>query len=128
MKPEIVIDTPDTLARLFADRFAAEARAAIAARGQFSCALPGGSVAETLFPLLVRAPVAWDQVEFFWGDERVVPPEDPTSNFRMAREAIRADVKSFLLRSITKSKPAAWNGLEFVARLPGCLLTSQSVQ
>jgi len=29
VKPEIVIDTPDALARVFADRFAAEARAAI---------------------------------------------------------------------------------------------------
>jgi 6-phosphogluconolactonase len=70
MKPEVVIDTPAALARVFADRFTAEACAAIAARGRFSCALPGGSVAETFFPVLARAPAAWAKVEFFWGDER----------------------------------------------------------
>ena len=77
VKPEVVIDAPQALAHLFADLFSAQARAAIAAGRQFSCALPGGSVAETFFPVLARAPVAWDQVEFFWGDERAVGPNDP---------------------------------------------------
>ena len=27
-------------------------------------------------------------VEFYWGDERTVPPEDPESNYRMARETL----------------------------------------
>jgi 6-phosphogluconolactonase len=95
VKPEIVIDAPAELALVFADRFAAEVRAAIAARKQFSCALPGGSVAETFFPVLARAPVAWDQVEFFWGDERAVGPDDPDSNYGLAKrlllDPVRAD-------------------------------------
>ena len=95
MKPEIVIDAPEALARVFADRFATEARAAIAARGQFACALPGGSVAETFFPVLARAPVAWDEVEFFWGDERAVGPDDTDSNYGLAKrlllDPVRAD-------------------------------------
>jgi 6-phosphogluconolactonase len=95
VKPEIVIDAPAALARVFSDRFAAEARAAIAARGRFSCALPGGSVATTFFPVLARAPVAWDQVEFFWGDERAVGPDDPDSNYGLAKrlllDPVRAD-------------------------------------
>ena len=90
-----MIDTPEALARVFADRFAAEARAAITVRGQFSCALPGGSVAEAFFPVLARAPVAWDQVEFFWGDERAVGPDDPDSNYGLAKrlllDRVRAD-------------------------------------
>ena len=48
MKPEVVIDTPTALARVFADRFTAEACAAIAARGRFSCALPGGRAEQDL--------------------------------------------------------------------------------
>jgi 6-phosphogluconolactonase len=95
VKPEIVIDAPEALARIFADRFAAEAHAAIAARKQFSCALPGGSVAETFFPVLARAPLAWNQVEFFWGDERAVGPDDPDSNYGLAKrlllDPVRAD-------------------------------------
>jgi 6-phosphogluconolactonase len=85
MKPEIVIDAPERLAHVFADRFAADARAAIVSRGRFSCALPGGSVAETFFPVLARCEVAWSQVEFFWGDERAVGPDDPDSNYGLAR-------------------------------------------
>ena len=95
MKPEIVVDTPEALAQVFADRCAAEARAAVAARGQFSCALPGGSVAETFLPVLARAPVAWDKVEFFWGDERAVGPDDPDSNYGLTKhlllDRVRAD-------------------------------------
>jgi 6-phosphogluconolactonase len=93
--PEVVVDSPAALARIFADRFAAEAAAAIAARGRFSCALPGGSVAEEFFPVLARAPVAWDEVEFFWGDERAVGPDDPDSNYGLAKrlllDAVGAD-------------------------------------
>ena len=95
MKPEVVVDVPEALACAFAERFAAEARAAIGARGRFSCALPGGSVAEAFFPALSRAAVAWGQIDLFWGDERVVGPDDPGSNYGLARrlllDAVRAD-------------------------------------
>lgn len=84
MKPELVVDTPIRLARVFADRFATLAREAIAARGQFSCALPGGSVADTFFPVLAGVPLSWEKVDFFWGDERAVGPRDPDSNYGLA--------------------------------------------
>jgi 6-phosphogluconolactonase len=97
MKPDIVVDTPAALAQVFADRFAAEARAATAARGRFSCALPGGSVAETFFPVLAQVPVAWDKVEFFWGDERAVGPDDADSNYGLTKhlllDRVRADAR-----------------------------------
>ncbi|HQR65870.1 MAG TPA: 6-phosphogluconolactonase, partial [Thermoanaerobaculia bacterium] len=88
MKAEVVVGAPGDLARAFAELFTAEARPAIAARGRFSCALPGGSVAETFFPALAAAPVAWESVDFFWGDERAVPPEDPGSNFGLAKRLL----------------------------------------
>jgi 6-phosphogluconolactonase len=94
-KPEIVIDAPEGLARVFADRFVTEARAAITARGRFSCALPGGSVAETFFPVLAQRTLAWDTVEFFWGDERAVGADHPDSNYGLAKrlllDAVHAD-------------------------------------
>jgi len=88
MKPEIVIDAPQALARVFVDRFTAEARSATASGRRFSCALPGGSVAETFFPVLARSPVAWDHVELFWGDERAVGPDDPDSNYGLAKRLL----------------------------------------
>lgn len=86
--PEVVVDTPDALADVFATRFADAARGAIAARGRFACALPGGSVAETFFPVLARAAVDWGAVDFFWGDERAVGPTDPDSNYGLAERLL----------------------------------------
>jgi 6-phosphogluconolactonase len=88
MKTEIVVDSPEALAGVFAERFAKDARAAIAENGRFSCALPGGSVAETFFPVLAQAPVEWAKVDFFWGDERAVGPDDPDSNYGLAKRLL----------------------------------------
>jgi len=85
MRPEVVVDTRDQLARTAAARFAAAVPNAIAARGQYSCAIPGGSVAESLFPVFVRLALPWERVEVFFGDERAVPPTDPDSNLGLAR-------------------------------------------
>lgn len=62
-----------------------EAAAAIAERGAFSIALPGGSVATGGFPLLAQASVDWTRVDFLWGDERAVPPDHPDSNYGVAK-------------------------------------------
>ena len=82
------------VARETADRFVAAARAAIADRRRFLVALSGGSTPKAVYPLLASAPrvtqVAWDRVEFFWGDERTVPPDHPDSNFGAAYQALIA--------------------------------------
>jgi len=85
MKPEVVVDSREALATLAAERFATAARAAIAERGMFSCALPGGSVAEVMFPAFARLALPWDRVHVFFGDERAVPETDPESNCGLAR-------------------------------------------
>ena len=69
------------LAELLAGRLEREASAAIAARGRFSIAVPGGSVAVRFFPRLAAAAVDWSRTDFFQADERAVPPGDPDSNF-----------------------------------------------
>ena len=78
------------LSRAAAGLFVRLAREAVADRGRFTVALSGGSTPEAIFKRLTEPPfrdrVAWDKVEFFWGDERAVPPDHPESNFRMARE------------------------------------------
>ena len=85
MTPELLVfDTTSRLIEAFVDRFQSAAEAAIDARGRFSCAVPGGSVASTLLPALVDAVVDWTRVDVFWVDERAVPPDSDSSNFGVA--------------------------------------------
>jgi 6-phosphogluconolactonase len=88
LTPEVVVAERAALASQFAARVAEASRAAVTGRGRFSCALPGGSVAEAFFPVLARAEIDWDHVEFFWGDERAVGPDDPESNYALARRLL----------------------------------------
>ncbi|HET6380069.1 MAG TPA: 6-phosphogluconolactonase [candidate division Zixibacteria bacterium] len=75
-----------------ADRIVAAGQAALRERGRFVVALSGGSTPRLVCPLLVVPPrvqmVDWSRVEFFFGDERAVPPDDPQSNYNTAREAL----------------------------------------
>lgn len=63
-----------------------------ASAGTRSVALAGGSTPRALYELLVSPPwrerVDWRNIEWFWGDERAVPPDHTDSNYRMAREAL----------------------------------------
>lgn len=89
-----VLATPDEVAAATADRFIASARGAIERGGRFRVALSGGAVPRRVYPLLAAPPridqVDWGRVEFFWGDERTVPPDDPDSNFGLAYQGILA--------------------------------------
>jgi 6-phosphogluconolactonase len=84
MRPEVIIDDAEGLKAKLAKEFENLARTAIAARGKFVVALAGGSVATTFFPALARTAVEWSRTEFFWIDERAVPPNDPASNYALA--------------------------------------------
>lgn len=58
---------------------------AIAERGKAMVAFSGGSTPAKLFPLLAEAEVDWSRVHVFFVDERMVPPHDEASNYRLAR-------------------------------------------
>jgi 6-phosphogluconolactonase len=57
-------------------------------------ALAGGSTPRSLYRLLAddkgpyRTRVPWESTHVFFGDERMVPPDDPDSNARMAFESL----------------------------------------
>ncbi len=84
--------TLEALSRAAAAEFARLAAAGVGAHGYFTVALTGGSTPRRLYELLAQPPlrreVPWDRIEFFWGDERAVPPGHPQSNYRMAREVL----------------------------------------
>ena len=92
--------TPDKL-RVYADKeavsraaaasFAQLAQECINAKGRFTVALAGGSTPRLMYSMLTGPTglaIYWEKCQFFWGDERYVPHNDPMSNYRMAREAL----------------------------------------
>ena len=82
----------DEMLRVEAERVVARASDCVARRGRFLFCLAGGATPKPLYELLASAPFArrigWSRVQVFWGDERCVPPDNPESNYRMAREAL----------------------------------------
>lgn len=87
-----ILPDADAVAAATADRLVAAGRNAIRRRGRFILALTGGSTPLAVCPLLVVPPrvrmLDWTKVEFFFGDERAVPPNDPESNYNTARLAL----------------------------------------
>jgi 6-phosphogluconolactonase len=82
----------DTISQHAAQYVTRVANEAIVTRGRFTIALSGGNTPRKLYHLLgtepYRSQIDWNLVEFFWGDERCVPPDDSESNYRMAREEL----------------------------------------
>ncbi|MEK7316063.1 MAG: 6-phosphogluconolactonase, partial [Candidatus Eisenbacteria bacterium] len=72
---------------------------AIAQHGAFRVALAGGDTPRAAYERIATtwqdAPggaLSWDRVHLYWGDERMVPRDDPRSNFGMARAALLSRV------------------------------------
>jgi 6-phosphogluconolactonase len=65
-----------------------QARKAIAERNEFRIALSGGHTPAPVYAHIASGTrdFLWESVRFTFGDERCVPPDDPQSNFSMARE------------------------------------------
>ncbi len=94
MSNPVVRRFPDAeaVSRAAAEEFVRASREAIAARSRCTVALSGGSTPKRLYQLLAEPPfvgqVDWPKIEFFWGDERAVPPDHKDSNFHTAHEAL----------------------------------------
>jgi 6-phosphogluconolactonase len=89
------LTTPQDLFQAAGEEVIRVATEAVAQRGRFTIALSGGSTPRNLYTLIAAnasASLPWGQVFFFWGDERHVPPDDPDSNYRMAREALLSKI------------------------------------
>ena len=92
MTPDVRVcgDLAD-LSRRVAEAAVHEINDAVRSNGRCSIVLSGGNTPRTLYRLLASqfaAQIPWAHVHVFWGDERYVPPEDPRSNFAMAKETL----------------------------------------
>jgi len=55
----------------------------------FHLALSGGSTPKMIYKFLAdnyKSKIDWRKIKFFWGDERLVPPNHHDSNYRLAKE------------------------------------------
>jgi len=89
------LTTPQDLFQAAAEEVIRSATSAITERGRFTIALSGGSTPKNLYTLIAAnasASLPWDRMFFFWGDERHVPPDNPDSNYRMAKETLLSKV------------------------------------
>jgi 6-phosphogluconolactonase len=87
-----VFPDPESVARAAAEAIVEAATEAADRSGRFVVALSGGSTPRSLYHHLAAPGFAdrmpWDAFHVFWGDERCVPPFDPDSDYRMAKEAM----------------------------------------
>lgn len=80
---ELAVSLSETMIRL--------AQESIRKDKPFNIALSGGSTPRVLFEKVVSGnddPGLWEQVNFFWVDERCVPPDHSESNYRMTDETL----------------------------------------
>src|SRR5258708_8929717 len=88
-----ILADANSSAQTAAAEFLEAARESVRENGSFRVALAGGSTPKALYGLLasnplLQAKVPWSKIQFFFGDERHVPPDHAESNFRMAKEAM----------------------------------------
>jgi 6-phosphogluconolactonase len=82
-----VLATAEDVAKKAAEEIAAALRG-----GARSLVLAGGTTPKRCYEILAGLEVEWGRVSVLFGDERCVPPDDPESNYRMAREALLSRV------------------------------------
>jgi 6-phosphogluconolactonase len=87
MKIEILADV-DAVARRAASFIAAQARAAVDARGRFTMAVSGGHTPWVMLRDLAEDEVPWGDLHLMQVDERVAPVGDPDRNLTHLHESL----------------------------------------
>jgi 6-phosphogluconolactonase len=113
MKINVLADV-DAVVREAATVIAAEARAAVAARGRFVLAVSGGRTPWLMFRALADEAVPWPEVHLVQVDERVAPAGDGDRNLTHLRESLLTRVP--LRPEQVHAMPVEASDLEAAAR------------
>jgi 6-phosphogluconolactonase len=92
----VVLNEPQELFVHAAEEIAHVAGEAVCTHGEFRISLSGGSTPAATFELLAtrfQYSVDWKEVQFFWGDERCVPPDNKESNYGMADRTLLSKIE-----------------------------------
>ena len=85
----LIVVAAEALPEVAARRIAQVIEQAVAQRGRAGVALAGGTTPRAVYRRLAEmSDLPWENIEIYFGDERAVPPADPQSNYRMARESL----------------------------------------
>jgi 6-phosphogluconolactonase len=119
----IVVDEKE-LARSAAVLLAQALKDALASKARVSFATSGGGTPGPIHRVLATLDVPWERVDFYFVDERCVPPDSPESNFRLARETLLVpvgakDSQVFRMEGERSDFDAA--ARDYEARLPAAL-------
>jgi 6-phosphogluconolactonase len=86
-----VFDSIDLLNQELAASIAELIKKSLDHKDHFDLVLAGGNSPRALYKFLAqnyRDKIPWAKIRFYWSDERYVPPNDPQSNYVMARVAL----------------------------------------
>jgi 6-phosphogluconolactonase len=86
-----IYKTPFELAEKFAENLAGLISESCKSGTSFSVALAGGSTPELVYSVIgdhFSKTICWDEVHFFWGDERCVSQDSEESNYGMTRRSL----------------------------------------
>lgn len=93
----ISFGTPDELARTAAKLWLDEIERSNRTSASHDVAFSGGRITEKFLPAAVEQSrsrkISLERVNFFWADERCVPPTDAESNFKTANELLFVPLK-----------------------------------
>jgi 6-phosphogluconolactonase len=83
-----VAQSPEAMSERAADRMAYLIADEVSRSGGCAVALSGGGTPGPILRRLARMSLPWASVRWYFADERCVPPDDPESNYRGAKEAL----------------------------------------
>jgi 6-phosphogluconolactonase len=86
-----IFDSLDKLVGALASQIADDVQSVLEEKEHFDMVLAGGKSPRPLYEHLAKyysEKIAWEKIRFFWSDERYLPPDDPRSNYGMARESL----------------------------------------
>ncbi|MGB7342731.1 MAG: 6-phosphogluconolactonase [Pirellulaceae bacterium] len=86
------IPTLPELHQSVVEAFCELADATVAAKGRFSVSLSGGSTPKRIYEMLAQRDLPWQDIHWFWGDERNVPHDHDDSNYKMVCQALLGHV------------------------------------
>lgn len=81
-----IAESPQAAATACAAWLMQELRTVLAGQPVARIAISGGSSPKLMFGTFAKTPFDWSRVHVFWVDERCVPPDDPQSNYKLAKE------------------------------------------